>query len=62
MKKFVCAVPWLDGRPLMNAIASTEQEVWASIDHLPLSNEQRLRVEIREGELAVKDPVVAPHG
>ncbi len=62
MKKFVCAVPWLDGRPVISAVASTEREALVNVNHLNLTDEQLQRIEIREGELAVKDPVVAPHG
>lgn len=53
MKRFPCTVPWLDGRPLINATGSTEAEAKANIGLLDLTDEELKRVEFVDAELAV---------
>ena len=58
-KKFSCLVPWLDGRPLINAVGTSESEVLANVGLLDLTDKQFNRIEVRDGELSVMEPVNA---
>lgn len=56
MKTFDCYAPWLNGRPLINAVGSSETECHANLGLLDLSDEDLQRVEIRSAKLQIQEP------
>jgi hypothetical protein len=59
MKRFYCTVPWLDGRPLINAAGPTEEEARANVKLLNLSDMEKERVIFLDAELSVDTTAIA---
>lgn len=50
--EYPCFVPWLDQRPLINAIDPNENECHVNLSMLDLSNEELHRVVIKPAKLS----------
>lgn len=52
-KSHECIVPWLDGKPLINAVGTSEAECQANLSLLNLDDEELKRVKLKTGSLQV---------
>ncbi|WP_408601469.1 hypothetical protein [Pseudomonas sp. PLMAX] len=56
MAEHPCCVPWLDGRPLINAIGTNETECHANLSLLDLSDDELLRVVFLQATVNFQEP------
>ncbi|ELG7184128.1 TPA: hypothetical protein ACP3ZG_000543 [Pseudomonas aeruginosa] len=54
MTEFECFLPWVDGRPLINAVGSSENECHANLTMIDLSDEELQRVQILPATIKLK--------
>lgn len=52
-KAYDCLVPWLDGRPLVNAVGTSEAECQANLAMLDLDDDDLKRVALKNGSIHV---------
>lgn len=54
--EYPCCVPWIDGRPLINAVGTNETECHVNLSLLDLSDDELQRVVILSAALKIEPP------
>lgn len=54
--EYPCCVPWLDGRPLINAIGTNDTECHVNLSLLDLSDDELKRVAILPAKVNFERP------
>lgn len=54
--EYPCCVPWIDGRPLINAVGTNETECHVNLSLLDLSDDELQRVVILSAAINIAPP------